>query len=120
MHMSPIATDNYQRSAEKSLELLAELKHQQRVLEADIKALQERLTTHVLAGDLDHLRTDAENTYKYDEINFVFNTGRVTYDFSKIEEINETESCLKELKSTAIAAGVVDPKVGKPFWTVRA
>lgn len=118
--MSPITTDNYQRSAEKQLQVLAELKHQQRVLEADIKLLQDQLTRHVLAGDLDHLKTDAENTYKFDEINFVYSSGRVTYDFSNIEEIIETESCLKELKSTAIAAGLVEPKVGKPFWTVRA
>lgn len=118
--MSPIMTDNYQRTAEKSLQLLAELKHQQRVLEADIKQLQESLTRHVLAGDLDHLKTNADNTYKYDEINFVYSSGRITYDFSNIEEIIETEDCLKELKSTAIAAGIVEPKVGKPFWTVRA
>lgn len=118
--MSPIMTDNYQRTAEKSLALLADLKHQQRVLEADIKLLQEQLSRHVLAGDLDHLKTDADNTYKYDEINFVYSSGRITYDFSDIEEIDQTEATLKELKSTAIAAGLVEPKVGKPFWTVRA
>jgi len=113
-------TDSYQRSAEKSLALLADLKHQQRVLDADIKLLQDQLTRHVLAGDLDHLKTDADNTYKYDEINFVYSSGRITYDFSAIEEIEETESTLKQLKTTAIAAGIVEPKVGKPFWTVRA
>lgn len=113
-------TDSYQRSAEKSLALLADLKHQQRVLDADIKLLQDQLTRHVLAGDLDHLKTDADNTYKYDEINFVYSAGRITYDFSTIEEIEETESTLKQLKTTAIAAGIVEPKVGKPFWTVRA
>ena len=118
--MSPLMTDSYQRTAEKSLELLADLKHQQRVLEADIKALQHKLTQHVLAGDLDHLKTEAENTYKYDEINFVYSSGRITYDFSDIEEIDQTEAVLKELKSTAIAAGLVEPKVGKPFWIVRA
>jgi len=118
--MSAIMTDNYQRTAEKSLALLADLKHQQRVLEADIKLLQEQLSRHVLAGDLDHLKTEANNTYKYDEINFVYSAGRITYDFSDIEEIDQTESVLKELKSTAIAAGLVEPKVGKPFWTVRA
>lgn len=118
--MSPITTDNYQRSAEKSLQLLADLKHQQRVLEADIKLLQDQLTRHVLAGDLDHLKTDSNNTYKFDEINFVYSSGRVTYDFSGIEEIDETQKFLDELKSTAVAAGLVEPKVGKPFWTVRA
>lgn len=112
--------DNYQRVAEQRLNTLAALKHQQRVLESEIKDLQAQLTQHVLAGDLDHLKTDADNTYKYEEINFVYSPGRVTYDFSDCADVIAARENAKELEDTAKALGTAVQKVGTPFWTVRA
>lgn len=113
-------TDSYQRTAEQLLSMLSDLKHQQRALEADIKLIQHQLTQHVLAGDLDHLKTDADNTYKFDEINFVYSPGRVTYDFSSCDDVIAAKENLKELEDTAKALGTAVQKVGTPFWTVRA
>jgi len=113
-------TDSYQRTAEQLLTMLSDLKHQQRALEADIKLIQKQLTQHVVAGDLDHLKTDADNTYKYDEINFVYSSGRVTYDFSSCDDVIAARDNLKELEDTAKALGTAVQKVGTPFWTVRA
>ena len=112
--------DNYQRVAEQRLNTLAALKYQQRVLESEIKDLQMQLTQHVLAGDLDHLKTDADNTYKYEEINFVYSPGRVTYDFSDCADVIAARENAKELEDTAKALGTAVQKVGTPFWTVRA
>ena len=112
--------DNYQRVAEQRLNTLAALKYQQRVLEAEIKDMQTQLTQHVLAGDLDHLKTDADNTYKYEEINFVYSPGRVTYDFSDCADVIAARENAKELEDTAKALGTAVQKVGTPFWTVRA
>lgn len=112
--------DNYQRIAEQRLNTLAALKYQQRVLEAEIKDMQAQLTQHVLAGDLDHLKTDADNTYKYEEINFVYSPGRVTYDFSDCADVIAARENAKELEDTAKALGTAVQKVGTPFWTVRA
>ena len=112
--------DNYQRIAEQRLNALAALKYQQRALEVEIKDLQAQLTQHVLAGDLDHLKTDAENTYNYEEINFVYSPGRVTYDFSDCADVTAARENTKELEDTAKALGTAVQKVGTPFWTVRA
>lgn len=112
--------DNYQRIAEQRLNTLAALKYQQRVLEAEIKDMQAQLTQHVLAGDLDHLKTDADNTFKYEEINFVYSPGRVTYDFSHCADVIAARENAKELEDTAKALGTAVQKVGTPFWTVRA
>ena len=112
--------DNYQRIAEQRLNALAALKYQQRALESEIKDLQVQLTQHVLAGDLDHLKTDAENTYNYEEINFVYSPGRVTYDFSDCADVTAARENAKELEDTAKALGTAVQKVGTPFWTVRA
>ena len=113
-------TDNYQRSAENSLRVLAQLKQQQRALETKIKDLQAELTQHVLAGDLDHLKTDADNTYKFEDINFVYSKGRVSYDYSNCQEVLDAQETLKSLQSTAVALSRATEKIGAPFWTVRA
>jgi hypothetical protein len=112
--------DNYQRNAEQSLQALAQLKYEQRALEQQIKDLQAKLTQHVLAGDLDHLKTDAENTYKFDEVNYVYSTGRVTYDFGDCSDVVAARENAKELEDTAKALGTAVQKIGTPFWTVRA
>jgi hypothetical protein len=113
-------TSSYQKRAENSLRVLAQLKQQQRALEAEIKDLQAELTQHLLAGDLDHLKTNADNTYHFEDINFVYSTGRVSYDYSTCPEVTSVAEALKELQSTAVAIGTAKQKVGSPFWTVRA
>jgi hypothetical protein len=113
-------TDNYQRSAENSLRLLARLKREQRALETEIHYLQAELTQHVLAGDLDHLKTDADNTYKCDDINFIYSKGRVTYNYGNCQEVLDAQETLKSLQSTAVALSRATEKIGAPFWTVRA
>jgi len=112
--------DNYQRIAEQRLHALAQLKYEQRALENQVKDLQTELTQHVLAGDLDHLKTDAENTFKFEEVNFVYSSGRVTYDFSSCTDVIAARENTKELEDTAKALGTAVQKVGTPFWTVRA
>lgn len=113
-------TDSYQRTAEQLLDQLAQLKHQQRALEADIKSIQHQLSVHAAAGDIDHLKTDSDNTYKYNDINFVFSPGRVTYDYSHCPDVVAARDNLKELEDTAKALGTAVQKIGTGFWTVRA
>ena len=112
--------DNYQRNAEQLLDELAHLKFQQRALELKIKDVQAKLTVHVAAGDMEHLAGESDNTYQYDNINYVFSAGRVTYDYSNCEDVIAAQDNLKELQSTAIALGQATQKLGTPFWTVRA
>lgn len=112
--------DSYQRNAETLLSELARLKYEQRALELRIKDVQAKLVDHVRRGDLEHLASESDNTYKYDDINFVFSNGRVTYDFSDCEDVTAAADNLKELQSTAVALGRAVQKVGTPFWTVRA
>ena len=112
--------DNYQRIAEARLHALTQLKYEQRAIEQQVKDLQAELTQHVLAGDLDHLKTDAENTFKFEEVNYVYSPGRVTYDFSNCADVIAARENTKELEDTAKALGTAQQKVGTPFWTVRA
>ena len=112
--------DSYQRNAETLLNELAQLKYEQRAIELRIKDVQAKLTVHVAAGDMEHLAGESDNTYKYDDINFVFSNGRVTYDYSACEDVVAADENLKELQSTAVALGRAVQKVGTPFWTVRA
>jgi hypothetical protein len=112
--------DSYQRNAETLLNELAQLKYEQRAIELRIKDVQAKLTDHVRRGDLEHLASKSENTYKYDNINYVFSNGKVTYDFTNCEDVIAADENLKELQSTAVALGRAVQKVGTPFWTVRA
>jgi hypothetical protein len=112
--------DSYQRNAETLLNELAQLKYEQRAIELRIKDVQAKLTVHVAAGDMEHLAGEFENTYKFDNINYVFSAGRVTYDYSNCEDVMAAQDNLKELQSTAVALGQATQKVGTPFWTVRA
>ena len=112
--------DNYQRIAEARLHALTQLKYEQRAIEQQIKELQVELTQHVLAGDLDHLKTDAENTFKFEEVNYVYSPGRITYDFSNCSDVIAARENTKELEDTAKALGTAVQKIGTPFWTVRA
>ena len=113
-------TDSYQRNAEDLLRDLASAKHEQRAIEAQVKEIQKKLTEHVLAGDLDHIKTESDNTYRYEDINFVYSFGRVTYDFAQCSDVMAARDTLKELEDTAKAMGAAEQKVGTPFWTVRA
>jgi hypothetical protein len=112
--------DSYQRNAETLLSELARLKYEQRALELRIKDVQAKLTDHVRRGDMEHLASKSENTYKYDNINYVFSNGKVTYDFTNCEDVIAADENLKALETTAIAMGFAVQKIGTPFFTVRA
>jgi len=99
---------------------LAQLKYEQRAIELRIKDVQAKLTDHVRRGDLDHLASKSENSYRHDNINYVFSNGKVTYDFTNCEDVTAADENLKALETTAIAMGFAVQKVGTPFWTVRA
>ena len=112
--------DIYHNSAEDLLRELAHLKSKERALQADIKAVQTLLTHHVDNGDLDHLKTDAPNTFHFEDTNFIYSTGRVTWNYDDCNDVVAARENLKELEETARAVGNAVQKVGTPFWTVRA
>ena len=111
--------DTYQNTAENLLRELAHLKSKERNLQADIKAIQSLLTHHVDNGDLDHLKTEANNTYRFEESNFVYSPGRVTWSYDGCQDVQAAAENLKELQETAQAIGQAARKQGKPFWSVR-
>jgi hypothetical protein len=47
---------------------------------------------------MEHLAGESENSYKHDNINYVFSNGRVTYDFSDCEDVTAAADNLKELQ----------------------
>ncbi|MGA0081922.1 MAG: hypothetical protein ACO3IT_09190 [Ilumatobacteraceae bacterium] len=112
--------DIYHNSAEDLLRELSHLKSQERALQADIKAVQTLLTHHVDNGDLDHLKTDAPNTFHFEDTNFIYSTGRVTWNYDDCNDVVAARENLKELEETARAIGTAAQKQGTPFWTVRA
>ena len=112
--------DTYQNTAEDLLRELAQLKSQQRAIEADIKVIQEQLAHHVDNGDLDHLKTDANSTFRFEETNFVYSAGKVSWNYDGCDDVQIAAENLKELQSVAQSAGLAIRKQGKPFWTVRA
>ena len=111
--------DSYQNTAEELLRELAQLKSKERVLQADIKAIQALLTHHVENGDLDHLKTDAESTYRFEDTNFVYSPGRITWKYDDCNDVIAARENLKELEDTARAVGAAQRKQGTPFWSVR-
>jgi len=111
--------DTYQNTAEDLLRELAQLKSQQRAIDAAIKVAQERLSSHVDNGDLDHLKTDAESTFRFEETNFIYCPGRVSWNYDGCEDVQIAAENLKELQGAAQGAGLATRKQGKPFWSVR-
>jgi hypothetical protein len=112
--------DMYQNSAEDLLRELAHLKSKERKLLDDIKAVQTLLTHHVEKGDLDHLKTDAESTYRFEDTNFVYSTGRVTWNYDNCNDVIAARENLKELEEAARSVpGAAQRKQGTPFWSVR-
>jgi multidrug resistance efflux pump len=111
--------DSYQNTAEQLLRELAQLKSQERALQADIKAVQALLTHHVENADLDHLKTEAENTYRFEDTNFVYSPGRITWKYDDCNDVIAAHENLKELEETARAVGAAQRKQGTPFWSVR-
>ena len=111
--------DTYQATAENLLRELAHLKSKERLLQDDIKAIQTLLIHHLDNGDLDHLKTEADTTYRFEETNFVYSPGRVTWSYDGCSDVKAAADNLKELQETAQAIGQAVRKQGKPFWTVR-
>jgi hypothetical protein len=107
--------DTYQNTAEELLRGLAQLKSQERALLADIKAIQALLTHHVENGDLDHLKTEAENTYHFEDTNYIFNAGRLTWNYDDCNDVVAARENLKELEDTARAVGSATQETRQPF-----
>jgi hypothetical protein len=113
--------DIYHNSAEDLLRELSHLKSKERALQADIKAVQTLLTHHVDNGDLDHLKTDAPNTFHFEDTNFIYSTGRITWNYDDCNDVVAARENLKELEETARSVpGAARLIQGTPFWTVRA
>ena len=110
----------YERMAATYFNDLKQLKAQRRVLDAEIKEAENRLSQALAQGDL-RLWQDAENknSFYYDDTCYVFCPGRVSYDYSHCEDVVAAEDNLREVKSMAAATGLVKQKQGKPFWSVR-
>ena len=110
----------YERMAATYFNDLKQLKAQRRVLDAEIKEAENRLSQALAQGDL-RLRQDAENknSFYYEDTCYVFCPGKVTYDYSHCEDVVAAEDNLREVKSMAAATGLVQQKQGKPFWSVR-
>jgi hypothetical protein len=110
----------YTTAAIDSLETLASLKEERKVLESKIKAEEKKLAVHALAGDLDDLKDpETERTYRYNETVFIFSPGRITHDFSACPDVKDAEETLKDAKAVNVALGIAPQKLGKPFWTVK-
>ena len=110
----------YERMAASYFNDLKQLKAQRRILDNQIKEAENRLSQALAQGDL-RLWQDAENknTFYYDDTCYVFCSGRVSYDYSLCEDVVAAEDNLREVKSMAVATGLVQQKQGKPFWSVR-
>jgi hypothetical protein len=110
----------YERMAATYFNDLKQLKAQRRVLDAEIKEAENRLSQALAQGDL-RLWQDAENknSFYYEDTCYVFCPGRVTYDYSHCQDVVAAEDNLREVKSMAAATGLVKQKQGKPFWSVR-
>ena len=110
----------YERMAATYFNDLKQLKAQRRVLDAEIKEAENRLSQALAQGDL-RLWQDAENknSFYYEDTCYVFCPGRVTYDYSHCDDVVAAEDNLREVKSMAAATGLVQQKQGKPFWSVR-
>ena len=111
--------DTYQNTAENLLRELAHLKSKERLLQDDIKAIQTLLIHHLDNGDLDHLKTEADTTYRFEETNFVYSPGRITWSYDGCSDVKAAADNLKELQETAQAIGQAVRKQGKPYFTVR-
>jgi hypothetical protein len=110
----------YERMAATYFNDLKQLKAQRRVLDAEIKEAENRLSQALAQGDL-RLWQDAENknSFYYEDTCYVFCPGRISYDYSHCQDVVAAEDNLREVKSMAAATGLVQQKQGKPFWSVR-
>ena len=110
----------YEKAAVIAFNELSRLKAQRKILDAEIKDAEGRLSKSLAQGDL-KLWQDPENknTFRYDGVCYVFCPGRVTYDYSLCEDVVAAEDNLKEVKTMAAATGMVKQKQGKPFWSLR-
>jgi len=110
----------YERMAASYFNDLKQLKAQRKLLDAEIKEAENRLSQALAQGDL-KVWQDAENknSFYYEDTCYVFCPGRISYDYSHCEDVIAAEDNLREVKSMAAATGLVKQKQGKPFWSVR-
>ena len=78
----------YEKAAVIAFNELSRLKAQRKVLDAEIRDAEGRLSKSLAQGDL-KLWQDPENknTFRYDGVCYVFCPGRVTYDYSLCEDV---------------------------------
>jgi hypothetical protein len=110
----------YERMAASYFNDLKQLKAQRKLLDAEIKEAENRLSQALAQGDL-KVWQDAENknSFYYEDTCYVFCPGRISYDYSHCDDVVAAEENLREVKSMAAATGLVQQKQGKPFWSVR-
>jgi hypothetical protein len=110
----------YERMAASYFNDLKQLKAQRKLLDAEIKEAENRLSQALAQGDL-KVWQDAENknSFYYEDTCYVFCPGRISYDYSHCQDVVAAEDNLREVKSMAAATGLVQQKQGKPFWSVR-
>jgi hypothetical protein len=110
----------YERMAASYFNDLKQLKAQRKLLDAEIKEAENRLSQALAQGDL-QVWQDAENknSFYYEDTCYVFCPGRISYDYSHCDDVVAAEENLREVKSMAAATGLVQQKQGKPFWSVR-
>jgi hypothetical protein len=110
----------YERMAASYFNDLKQLKAQRKLLDAEIKEAENRLSQALAQGDL-QVWQDAENknSFYYEDTCYVFCPGRISYDYSHCQDVVAAEDNLREVKSMAAATGLVQQKQGKPFWSVR-
>lgn len=115
------ATQNY---ADQALYLLAELvkqKKQKAMIEQRISQTEMVLTNLKKDGHLnDFTQGEAQNTIKCNGFTFIYNPGRVLYDYSNCQDVQELEAQIKERKNLAAEMGLASKKMSKPSWSVRS
>ncbi len=112
---------NYKEEAEGFLSAFLSLREKKEALDRDLKLIEHKLSLAFAQGDLNHLKKqDSVSSFKFQQVTFMFNPGRKTYDYSKCSEIRQKEVELKTLKQTAQSIGLASQKTGTPFWTIRS
>jgi hypothetical protein len=111
----------YQEKAVIMLMRLKKLKADKKKIEAEISEAEHCLAIHMLAGDLDDLRSESnENTVIHNGVSYIYSAGRLNWDFSSCPDILKLEATLKEKKEAAKSVGKAGRTIGKPFWSVKA
>lgn len=106
---SPIpAAQPQQSTLDTLLATITRLKAQQRLLQAELDAALDQLTTALEAGEIDP-------SFAHDDWSFSFTKGRLTTTYSP-----EAKAAIKGIQDTDIAMGRATQKQGDGFWVIKA